>query len=127
MRYLRTKDAEILLDQVHATLARLPSLNDLTLDGALSDGEFPLEFGSALEGDFHGALRLHMGLAHRDVFNMLTNIPTGLHFTKVDIVMDGKFFSDAVKLVEACKDSLQSLRFVPQGESVWSHYVRSCH
>ena len=127
MRYLRTKDAEIPLDQIHATLARLPSLNDLTLDGVLSDGEFPLEFGSALEGDFHGALRLHIGLTHRDVFNMLTNIPTGLHFTKVDIVMDGKFFSNVVKLVEACKYSIRSLRLVPQGESTWSDYLRSCH
>jgi len=116
VRYLRIKDKEIPLDQIHMILARLPSLDSLMLAGIFPKMDFP--FGDAPRGDFRGALRLHGDLARGDVFNMLMNIPTGLHFTKLDIVrVDGKYFQDALRLVEACKHSLQKLRFIPEGES----------
>ena len=114
VRYLRIKDKQIPLDRIHVTIARLPNLDGLMLAGIFARRDFP--FGNAPRRDFRGALRLHGDLARGDVFNMLMNIPTGLHFTKLDIVrVDGKYFQDALRLVEACKHSLQKLRFIPEG------------
>ena len=119
MRYLQMKGKEFPLDHIHASIVRLPSLNSLKLVGILSGEEFPLGFGNALKGDFRGQLQLYADLAHRDVFNMLINIPIGLHFTNLHIVeVDGRYFQDALRLMGACKHSLQTLRLISKGESL---------
>ena len=41
---------------------------------------------NALKEDFRGALQLYAGLAHRDGFNMLINVPTGSHIPKGESV-----------------------------------------
>jgi hypothetical protein len=76
-------------------------------------------FGNELRGGFRGTLTLLVGTAHRDFFSMLINIPTGLHFTNLVVRVDGRHFQGALNLVEACKHSLEKLRFVPEGESPW--------
>ena len=106
VHYPHVKGSGITLDAIHAAMMRLPGLNSLS-DGCFSNTELPLGVENLPKGEFHRVLKLHAGLAHRDVFNMLTNIPTGLHFTRVDIAkVDGNFFSDALTLVKACEHSV---------------------
>lgn len=124
MHYLHVKGSGITLDAIRAAMMRLPGLNSLSFDGCFSNTELPLGVENLPKGEIHGVLKLHAGLAHRDVFNMLMNIPPGLHFTRVDIAkVDGNFFSDALALVKACEHSVKRVGLAPHGKSLRSRCV----
>ena len=99
------------LVQVRNIMAQLPNLNDLSLSGAL----VPLSrraltrIGTGLRGRFGGQLRLFEGYAGKDVVDMLLEVPTGLHFTEVQICGTCEGLLPAVRLAEACCKTLVKL------------------
>ena len=99
------------LVEVRDLLARLPNLDNLSLSGHLAAGGAPLGIGTVLRGKFGGRLRILKGPAHKDITNMLLEIPTGLRFTEVEIRCKRKFLPSTLSLVEACSETLVKLLY----------------
>jgi len=96
---------------VRDLLAQLPNLDDLLLSGHFSDNRAPLRIGTATMGRFGGRLQLLMGPAQEDVMNMLSEVPTGLRFTEVEICCIYKSLAPTVKLADACAATLVRLSY----------------
>jgi len=101
------------LVQVRNILAQLPNLDDLSLSGTL----VPLSrrqlggIGTDLRGRFRGRLRLFEEHAGKDVVDMLLEVPTGLHFTVVEIRGMGECLFSTARFVGACCKTLVKLTY----------------
>ena len=101
------------LVQVRDIMAQLPNLVDLELSGALApvDRTTLVGIGTDLRGTFGGQLRLFEGYAGKDIVDMLLEVPTGLHFTEVEVRGMGKCLLPTVRLAEACCETLVRLSY----------------
>jgi len=99
------------LVEIRDLLAWLPNLNDLSLSGYFPVGRVPLGIGPILRGRFGGGLRLLRGPANEHTANMLLEIPTGLHFTEVEIRCKHKLLPSTARLVDACSKTLVKLLY----------------
>lgn len=110
-----TVDTRIDLEQVWDLMQRvqLPNLDDLCLSGLFDMAEEHNLLGVevALTGKFRGRLELTNRRTHEDIVAVLLGIPTGLHFTEVDIHVYRESLLPIVRLVEACKGTLVKLRY----------------
>ena len=90
--------------QIRDIIVQLPNLDDLSLSGSVVavDRRRLVGIGTALRGRFGGQLRLLKGHADKDVMDMLLEIPTGLHFTDVQICGTRECLLSTVRLAEAC-------------------------
>ena len=104
--------ANMTLQQTRDVMVQLPNLNHLSLSGDIPawDKGLPVGIGT-LRGGFGGRLRLLDGYADDDVINMLMEIPTGLHFTEVQISCMYQHLLSARGLVEACGKNLVKLSY----------------
>ena len=101
----------ITLVQVRDVIVKLPNLDNLSLSGspaAVDRRELP-GIGTVLRGRFGGKLTLCNQYADEDVINMLLEIPSGLHFTEVQIHCMNERPPSTVRLVEACDETLVKL------------------
>ena len=98
---------------IREVIMRLPNLNDLSLSGRVEtmDRSTVPGMGTVLRGRFGGELRLLGGLAHEDVINMLLEVPSGLHFTEVEIRSPRRESLPIARLLEACGKSLVKLSY----------------
>jgi len=96
----------VTLIQVQDIIAQLPNLDDLWLSGSLValDRREPLGIETVLRRRFGGKLILS-----GDVINMLLEIPSGLHFTEMQVSCTHRGLSLAVRLAEACGKTLEKL------------------
>ena len=101
----------ITLVQVRDVMARLPNLDNVLLSGCFvaTDSRELLGIGTVLRGRFGGTLRLCGEYADEDVINMLLEIPSGLHFTEVQIHCMNERPPSTVRLIEACGETLVKL------------------
>ena len=102
----------VFLGHIRGIMAQLPNLNDLSLAGNIVPGDRRalLGIGKVLRGRFGGKLRLHRGRSYEDTVNMMLEIPTGLHFTEVEI--RAKYgCPSAMRLAEACSKTLTRLTY----------------
>ena len=101
----------VTLVQIRDIMAQLPNLNNLSLSGFLLpvDARLLVGIGVTLKGRFGGQLKLCGGYVREDATNMLLEIPTGLHFTEVQIRCTHKCLPSTVRLVEACGETLVKL------------------
>ena len=101
----------VTLVQVRDIMVQLPNLDDLSLSGSLIqvDKDMLRGIGTTLGGRFGGRLLLRGGCAGKDVINMLLEIPSGLRFTKVGICCMRERLLPAVRLAEACGETLVKL------------------
>jgi len=108
------------LVQIRNIMVHLPNLNDLAISGivvARSKSLLP-GLGAALKGRFGGEFRLGDGYTNEDVVNMLLGVPTGLHFTTLNIYPNRACLLQTVRVAEACRKTLVELSYVGfiQGE-----------
>ena len=102
----------IAVPQIRSVMARLPDLNDLSLSGSLAAGRWESPgIETALRGRFGGQLRLMGNLIRTDVVDMLLEIPTGLHFTELQIHSAWERLLPTVRLAEACGETLMKLSY----------------
>jgi len=86
----------------------LPNLDNLSLSGSL----IPVDrgtlsgIGATLSGRFGGQLRLLKGFVDEDIMDMLLEVPTGLHFTEVEVHGTGEYHLPTARLTEACAKTL---------------------
>jgi len=92
-------------------MVQLPNLDDLRLYGSVAGRGVPLGIGIALRGRFGGRLQLADGPSNEDVINMLLEIPTGLHFTEVQISWAYKSLLSTLRLTGACGKNLVKLLY----------------
>ena len=123
----------IAVTQIRDVIVQLPNLDELSLSGSI----FPVGrrelvgIGTTLRGRFGGRLRLCKGYADRDVMNMLLEIPTGLHFTEVEIHGTHECLRSTVMLANACCETLAKLSYTVStfcesylfSRSGWSWYA----
>jgi hypothetical protein len=117
----------ITLTRIHDIMVQLPNLDDLSISGSLitvGRDRFP-GMGTVLRGRFGGRLQLLKGHADEDIMNMLLEVPTGLHFTGVQIRGTHECLLSTVRLAEACAKTLVKLSYTisVQGKSLpfsWS-------
>ena len=106
---------EIDLVQMRDIMARLPNLNDLILSGtvvAQPESRKPLPgLGTGLRGRFGGELRIRNGHIDKEFVDMLLEVPTGLHFTKIYIYADCPCLLQTVRLAEACCETLVNFSY----------------
>jgi len=98
------------LAQVWEIMAQLPNLDDLSLSGSrtpVRKGVLP-EIRTPQRGGFRGRLVLR-GYSGKDVMVMLLKIPPGLRFTEVGISCGRDLLPSAVRLAEACSETLLKL------------------
>lgn len=93
-------------------IARLPNLDNLSISGCLVTDRMSLSDGPVVRGKFGGKLQLLKGNASADIANVLLKIPTGLHFTEVDIESTYECLLSTVRLVEACTKSLVKISYM---------------
>ena len=101
------------LAQVRDIIEQLPNLDDLSLSGTLVpvDRTTLVGIGAVLRGRFGGRLQLLREYAKKDAADMLLEVPTGLHFTEVEIRgIHGCLLSTA-RLAEACCKTLVKLSY----------------
>ena len=100
--------------QIQNIMAQLPNLNDLSLSGSLGlmDDRALVGIGKALRGKFGGLLRLEDGYVDGGVVDMLLEIPTRLHFTEMYIHGTNESLLSAVRLAEACAQTLVMLSYM---------------
>ena len=69
-------------------ISLLLNLDALLLSGTLNPVDRRVLVGvrSAIKGRFHRWLELLRELTHGDVIKMLLEVPTGIHFTRVEVV-----------------------------------------
>ena len=111
MTSLTTSAGGFTLTQVRDAMMSLPNLDDLSLSGSLIPVDRRISARTILKGGFRGRLRLLRGFAHEDVINMLLEVPTGLHFTRVEVRGVRECLLASVRLVEACGRSLVKLSY----------------
>ena len=100
------------LVQIRDIMAQLPNLDDLSMSGSLfADRRTLLGIGTVLKGRFGGHLQLLRGCACGDILGMLLEIPTGLHFTEVEIGGWEECLFSTVRLAEACAETLVRLSY----------------
>jgi len=107
-----TIDTDVVtLVQARDIIAQLPNLDELSLSGTLvwMDGKELLGIGTALRGRFGGKLILSGHYADWDTINMLLEIPSGLHFTEMQVSCMYMDLPSAVELAEACGRTLVKL------------------
>ena len=68
--------------------------------------------GKALRGKFGGLLRLEDGYVDGGVVDMLLEIPTRLHFNEMYIHGTNECLLSAVRLAEACAQTLVMLSYM---------------
>ena len=103
----------ITLVQIRDIMAQLPNLDNLELSGyptAVNKDILP-GIGATLKGRYGGRLVLAERCVDEGVANMLLEIPTCLRFTEVEIRGTHRCFPLTVRLVEACGETLMSLRY----------------
>ena len=103
------------LMQMRDIMARLPNLNDLKLSGPFvvwskSKKRLP-GLGTVLRGRFCGELQIRNGHTNEYIVDMLLEVPTGLHFTKLHVHADCACLLQTVRLAEACCETLVNLLF----------------
>ena len=105
---LTASTGEVTPERIRDAMVLLPNLDNLSLSGSLHPAARKelIGMGKNLKGRFRGRLRLLKGLAHSDVVNMLLEVPTGLHFTGVEVRGTYECLLPTVRLVEACGGSL---------------------
>ena len=99
--------------QVRDVMAQLPNLDDLTLMGTpvkVDRSELP-GIGAVVKGRFGGKLKLCGEFVGEDVANMLLEIPSGLHFTEAIIHCTPECLPSAVRIAEACCNTLMKLSY----------------
>jgi len=103
------------LMQMREIVAHLPILNDLILSGCfIVRSEFKKllpGLGTGLRGRFGGELRIRDGYTDEYIVNMLLEVPTGLHFTKLHVRASRACLLQTVRLAEACCETLVDLLF----------------
>ena len=102
------------LEHIRDIMAQLPNLDDLSLVGhhVPVEGRTLLGIGSTLRGRFGGQLSLLSGYVEKEVLNMLSEIPSGLRFTTVQIrCCWGEDILLAVSVAEACCKTLTKLSY----------------
>ena len=103
------------LTQMRDIMVRLPDLNDLILSGPfVVQSKFKKRLpglGAGLRGRFGGELQIRNGYTDEYIVNMLLEIPTGLHFTKLHVHADRACLLQTVRLAEACCETLVNLLF----------------
>ena len=103
------------LMQMRNIMAGLPNLNDLILSGpsvARSKSNKRLTgLGAVLRGRFGGELQIRNGYTDEYIVNMLLEVPTGLHFTKLHVHAGRACLLQTVRLAEACCKTLVNLLF----------------
>ena len=99
----------VTLPQVQSIMVQLPNLENLSLSWYhTAKGEEALP-RIGLRGRFGGELQLHG--EHGGVMDMLSEVPTGLHFTKVEVHSTSECLLSTVRLVEACSKTLVKLSY----------------
>ena len=95
--------------QMRDLMAQLPNLEDLSLFGAVEEGGAPPpELGKVLKATFSGRLYLHAS-GIDGIVDMLLEVPTGLHFTKISILDERECRFLVVRLAETCRETLVEL------------------
>ena len=97
------------LMRVRDIMSQLPNLDDLSLSWSYPErrDRALLGTGRVLRGRFSGKLELLRGCAgDPDVVDMLLEIPTGLHFTEVNIQNTHECLFSAVTLANVCAKTL---------------------
>ena len=110
-----TIDTDVVtLVQVRDVIAQLPNLDDLSLSGSLVevDRDELLGIGKVMRGRFGGKLILSEEYAGEDAINMLLEIPSGLHFTEVQVPCTRRTLPLVFRLTEACGKTLVKLSHV---------------
>ena len=103
----------LFLEQIRVIMTQLPNLDNLSLSGHIlvADEGPSLGTGEVLRGRFGGQLRLLRGYATDEAMNMLLEIPTGLHFTEMEIHGIHDYLPLTVRLAEACAKTLVKLSY----------------
>ena len=126
---LTIRTGVLTLAHVHDAMAQLPNLDDLTLSvtqNPLFWVDNGLGIGKVLKGRFRGKLVLHDGAISEDVVNMLLEIPSGLHFTEVEIKCPVRqYLPLAVRLAEACGETLAKLSYTEASDSKLNSFPMS--
>ena len=114
---LTTSPNTIVLSRIQNIMTRLPSLDNLMLSGSLLrvDKGAVLGAGTGLRGRFGGQLRLSGWCVSEGVVDMLLEIPTGLHFTDVQIRSTRECLLSTARLVDACAKTLVKLLYTADG------------
>ena len=105
----------VTLVQIRDIMAPLSNLDDLTLIGSLvpvDRGELP-GIGTVVRGRFSGKLKLCGDFVGVDVVNMLLEIPSGPRFTEVLTHSTCECLPSAVRLAEACCETIVKLTHSP--------------
>jgi len=103
----------VTLVHVRDVMARLPNLDNLSLSGLLipvAKGVLP-GIGETVRGRFGGRLLLRGGYTRKDTVSMLSEIPSGLHFTEVEISCTRDRLPSVTRLIEACSKTLVELSY----------------
>lgn len=102
------------LVQIRDVVSQLPNLDNLSLWGTLlgADRRASPGVGASLRGRFRGQLRLLKGCAYTNVTDMLLQVPTGLHFTEVEVRCRYESLLSTVRLAEACGKNLVKLAYL---------------
>ena len=111
---LTIKADRIFLRQIQNIIMWLPNLDDLVFSGsfvAVERGAL-LGIGTNLRGRFGGRLRLTGEYSSASLVNVLLEIPTGLHFTEVQIHTTCESLLSTVRLTEACAKTLVKLSYM---------------
>ena len=110
---LTIEGSKIDLVQMRDIMAHLPNLNDLILSGTIvvRFRKLLLGLGTVLKGRFSGELRIWEGYAGEELVDMLLEIPTGLHFTKLCISANPACLIQTVRLAEACCETLVNFSY----------------
>ena len=105
---------EIDLMQMRDIMVHLPNLNNLILSGTIIVRFRKLlpGLGTDLRRRFGGELRIRNGRTDKDFVNMLLEVPTGLHFTKLYVYANRACLLQAVRLAEACRETLVELLYL---------------
>jgi len=110
---IRAGHSGVDLTQTRDILAHLPNLNDLILSGGfVTRPKFEKRLpglGKGLRGRFGGELRIKDGYTDWYIVNMLLEVPTGLHFTKLYVDASRMCLLQTVRLAEACCKTLVNL------------------
>jgi len=103
----------VTLVQVRDIMTQLPNLDNLSLSGdpATINRRVLPGIGTALRGRFGGKLILSDEYASEDVIKMLLEIPSGLHFTEVQVCCNRKSLLSDIGLAEACAKTLVKLSY----------------
>ena len=107
---IKADDSDIDLMQTRDIMAYLPNLNDLILSGTVvarsEYGKALPGLGTTLRGRFCGEFRIMDGHISEYLVNMLLEVPTGLHFTKLYVHADHPCLFWTMRLAEACCKTL---------------------